>query len=195
MPILKLTPESSDEHCGLPIFLSKITDENNESTLSMMCGTPLWHGTWGPGWLSPFEIQLIKILSNAITAGSHSCSLAVCSPFMSMLFHHYVTLKYEVWRCFFFFFLQPSADSWNQSLAETLREEEPRIAVPVSKTTDIFSPTATRCNTVISSFISYCMRLTIQLHNTGFSGIQCCTLPLLKNKNNKICNNESSDVV
>lgn len=104
MLILKLTPESSDEHCGLPIFLSKVTDENNESTLSMMCGTPLWHGTWGPGWLSPFEIQLIKILSNAITAGSHSCSLAVCSPFMSMLFHHYITLKYEVWRCFFFFF-------------------------------------------------------------------------------------------
>lgn len=49
MPILKLTPESSDEHCGLPIFLSKITDENSESTLSMMCGTPLWHGTWDPG--------------------------------------------------------------------------------------------------------------------------------------------------
>lgn len=181
----------------LPMFLAKVTDENNESTLSMMRGTPLWRGTWGPGWLSPFEIQLIKMLSNAITAGSHSCSLAVCSPFMSMLFHHYVTLKYEVWRCFFFFFffLQPSADSGTRVSLKLSGKKSQGLLCQSPKPLTFFLLLQHVCASVISRFRSYCMRLTIQLHNTGFSGIQCRMMPLLKNKNYKICNNESSDVV
>lgn len=130
-----------------------------------MCTIPLWPGTWGPGWLPLFETQLIKMLSNAITADSHSCSRSVCSPFMSLLFHHYVTLKYEVWRCFFLFFPAIISRYWRQSLTETHAEEEPRIAVPVSKTTDIFLLLQHVCASVITWFISYRMpKHTITQH-------------------------------
>lgn len=111
MLILKLTPESSDEHCGLPIFLSKVTDENNESTLSMMCGTPLWHGTCGPGWLSPFEIQLIKNLVKC----NHGWQSQLLSCRLFSIYVHVVSplCNTKIWsvEMFFFLFLQPSADS------------------------------------------------------------------------------------
>lgn len=68
---------------------------------------------------------------------------------LSLLVHDYVTLKYEVWRCFFFSFSAIVSRYWKQSLTEILREEEPRIAVPVTKTTDIFLLLQHVCASVI----------------------------------------------
>lgn len=119
-----------------------------------MCTTPLWPGTQGPSWLPLFESQLIRKLLNAITASSHSCSFAFCYPFRSLFASP--LCNSEIWSVEMVF-LQSSADTGNRVSLKLMGEEEPRIAVPVSKTTDIFLLLQHVCASAITWFISYCM--------------------------------------
>lgn len=161
---------------------------------------------WCVGLLYGMELGLIVTVWNSADENVVKCNHGRQSQLLSCrLFSIYVHVvsplcNTKIWsvEMFFFlflFFLQPSADSGTRVSLKLSGKKSQGLLCQSPKPLTFFLLLQHVCASVISWFISYCMRLTIQLHNTGFSGIQCCILPLLKNKNDKICNNESSDVV